>query len=167
MRNKNKIRNEIRKRENIKERKKERKKEKKKEKLRNQKIKETKKIKEKEAEEIVMVPTNMIMYYFSSIYAKSTWHLVGGTSTQSGDISLQRGRSTSHCFVQRLFSGLSGIRAQDGQCSMADLRPKGLRLQVGDLRHWHFCHPCIALDLAVQFKLLSGIRARTQIWVPV
>ena len=60
----------------------------------------------------------------------------------------------------------------DDQFSMADLRPKGplLRLghlRVGELHHWHLCHPCIALDLAVQFKLYSGVRAWTQIWVQV
>ena len=31
-------------------------------------------------------------------------------------------------------------------------------LWVGKLRHWHLCHPCIALDLAIQFK---------HIWVQV
>ena len=46
----------------------------------------------------------------------------------------------------------------DGECFMADLRPNGPRvrqghLQVGELHHWHICHPCIALNLAVQFKL--------------
>ena len=30
-------------------------------------------------------------------------------------------------------------------------------LQVGELHHWYLCHLCIALNLAVQFKLLSGI----------
>ena len=42
--------------------------------------------------------------------------------------------------------------------SLADTRPKGLQfhlghLWVGKLHHWHLCRPCIALDLAVQFKL--------------
>ena len=51
---------------------------------------------------------------------------------------------------------------------MADLRSKGPRLRlghlwVGELQHWHLCPPCIALDLAVQFKLLSGIRPWTQL----
>ena len=46
----------------------------------------------------------------------------------------------------------------DRQYSMANLRPKGPRLRLGQLRvgkllHWHLCHPCIALDLVVQFKL--------------
>ena len=46
----------------------------------------------------------------------------------------------------------------DGQCSMADLKPKGPQirlghLRVGELQHWHFCHLFLALDLAVQFKL--------------
>ena len=54
--------------------------------------------------------------------------------------------------------------------SMADSRLKGpwLRLGhlwVGKLLHRHLCPPCIALDLAVQFKLWAGIRAWTQIWV--
>ena len=52
----------------------------------------------------------------------------------------------------------------NGQCSMADLRPKDpwlrlCHLQMGELHHWHLCHICIAL--AVQFKLSSGIRAWT------
>ena len=38
-------------------------------------------------------------------------------------------------------------------------------LQVGKLQHWHFCPPCIRLDITVQFTLKSGIRAWTQIWV--
>ena len=56
----------------------------------------------------------------------------------------------------------------DSPCSMADLRTKGTRLRLGHLRvgklhHWHLYLPCIALDLPVQFKLLSGIRSRTQL----
>ena len=35
--------------------------------------------------------------------------------------------------------------------SNKDLRPNHYR--VGELYHRHLCHPCIALDLAVQFKL--------------
>ena len=46
----------------------------------------------------------------------------------------------------------------DDQCSMADWKPKGPRLRlgylrVGELYYWHFWHLCIALDLAVHFKL--------------
>ena len=57
------------------------------------------------------------------------------------------------------------------QCSIVDLRPKGPRIRwdhyrVGELHYW-LCHPCLALDLAVQFKLWSGIGAWTQIWVHV
>ena len=41
---------------------------------------------------------------------------------------------------------------------MADMRPKSPRVrldhfQVGKLQLWHPCLPCIAVDLAVQFKL--------------
>ena len=54
----------------------------------------------------------------------------------------------------------------------ADLRPYGTRfrlghLRLGELHHWHLCHLCKALDLSFQFKLKSGIRAWTQIWVYV
>ena len=53
-----------------------------------------------------------------------------------------------------------------------DLKPKSLRLrlghlQMGELHHWHLCHPCIALELVVQFKLKSSNCAWTQIWVRV
>ena len=71
-----------------------------------------------------------------------------------------------------LYSGLSGIRARRlmHHGSLEVERPKGRRLrlghlQVGELQHWNDFPPCIALDLAIQFKLLAGIRARTQIWV--
>ena len=46
----------------------------------------------------------------------------------------------------------------DCQWFMTDLRPNGSRprlghLWVGELHHWHFCHPCIALDSS---KLQQG-----------
>ena len=47
--------------------------------------------------------------------------------------------------------------------SMAESRPKGPRLRLGELQYWHPCPPCIALDLGVQFKLYAGIRVWTQI----
>ena len=69
-------------------------------------------------------------------------------------------------------AGPSGIRA--GRVSNIKGRLEAERLQfrlghlrVGELYHWHFCHPCIALDLVVQFKLCPGTRAWTQIWVHV
>ena len=55
---------------------------------------------------------------------------------------------------------------------MADLRPKGLRLFRANFG-WASSNTDIfvafefALDLAVQFKLLSGIRTCTQIWVHI
>ena len=44
---------------------------------------------------------------------------------------------------------------------MAVSRPKGPQLRLGHLRvgklqHWQLCLPCVALDLAVHFKLWSG-----------
>ena len=46
----------------------------------------------------------------------------------------------------------------DGQCSVADLKPKApsfgwANFGVGELQRWHLCHPCIALDPVVQFDL--------------
>ena len=74
-------------------------------------------------------------------------------------------------FFRWLFSGyLASVPGSHS--SMANLMAKGLRLwldhlQVDELHHWHLCHLCIALELAVQFELYSSIRARTQIWVHV
>ena len=78
-------------------------------------------------------------------------------------------RTTGSC---RGFSADCLASVPDGQCSIADLRPKDPQfrlghLQVGKLHHWHIYYSCIALDLAVQFKLYSGIRAWTQISVYV
>ena len=75
--------------------------------------------------------------------------------------------------MQRLFSGLSSICA-DRSIFHGRLEAERLPvsagpgyLRVSELHHWHLCHSCIALDLAVQFKLSSGIRAWAQIWVQV
>ena len=66
--------------------------------------------------------------------------------------------SISHCASRRGFSVSCLASVSDGQCSMADLRPKDPRLRLGHL--WvgelHYCdlwHLWIALDLAVQFNL--------------
>ena len=80
--------------------------------------------------------------YLKILCATLVW-LVGRSTNTS---------SISRCFVQTLFSGLFGI------CAVADLRPKGPRLQLGHLwvdklHHRQLCHPCIVLDIAVQFKL--------------
>ena len=53
------------------------------------------------------------------------------------------------CFLQRLFSG---------EWSMVYLRLKTPRLRLGnlwkdELHYRHLCHPCIAVDIVVQFKL--------------
>ena len=40
-------------------------------------------------------------------------------------------------------------------------------IRVCELHYWHFWYPWIAQDLLVQFKLLSGIRAWTHVWVYV
>ena len=53
-------------------------------------------------------------------------------------------------------AGLSGIRAGRGIETIGRLEAKRLwlgHLRAGELHRWHFCHPYIALDLAVQFKL--------------
>ena len=58
-----------------------------------------------------------------------------------------------------------------GHCPLkADLRPTDPRLRlgylhVGELHLWHLCHFCMALDLTVQFRLLSGIHAWPHIWI--
>ena len=73
-------------------------------------------------------------------------------------ISIQKQQVTKKCGIFADCSVDSLALVSNGQCSMADLRPKGPRvrlglLPVGKLHHWHFCQPCIALDLVVQFKL--------------
>ena len=63
----------------------------------------------------------------------------------------------------------------DGQCSMADMRPRGPwvwlgHFQLGELHHWHLCHFCLVLDLVVQFKLyvtLCGWSAKQTISLSV
>ena len=72
--------------------------------------------------------------------------------------------ATASC---RGFSAACLASVPDGQCLMADLRPKSPRLWLDELHHWQLCHHCIALDLAVYFKLYLGIRAWTQIWVHI
>ena len=75
--------------------------------------------------------------------------LSGGLSPSEGTWSaaVLRGDFSADCLVS----------VPGGQCSQ----------RIGELHHWHFCNPCIAVDLAVQFKLESGIRTWTLIWVYV
>ena len=86
--------------------------------------------------------------------------LPSGASLWNGKFGRVEGRNTTRRATAscRGFSVDSLAFVPDGKCSMADLCQKGPNvrpglLRAGELQAWHLCPPCIALDLALLFKL--------------